>query len=59
VKSDTHVTLDGASIAAAISARIERMIEGAIARIGGGGTNSDSGFDGREHVPDSFHGSGH
>jgi hypothetical protein len=59
VKSDTHVTLDGASIAAAISTRIERMIEGAIARIGGGGTNGDSGHDGRESPsrPDHFQGS--
>jgi hypothetical protein len=61
VKATTTVSLDGASIAAAISTPIERMIHSAIASIGGGGTNGDSGFDGREHVayPDTFHGGGH
>jgi hypothetical protein len=50
VKSTTTVTLDGASIAAAISTRIERIVHAAISSLGGGGTNFDSGFDGREHV---------
>jgi hypothetical protein len=61
VKATTTVSLDGASIAAAISTRIERMIHAAISSIGGGATNGDSGFDGREHpaYPDGFHGGGH
>jgi hypothetical protein len=58
VKATTQVTLDGASIVAAISTRIEKIVHAALTSIGGGGTNGDSGFDGRQHpvYPDTRHG---
>jgi hypothetical protein len=63
VKSITTVTLDGASIAAAVATRVEKMVTGALTSVfqsmGAAGTNSDSGFDGRAHpaYPDTMHGS--
>jgi prophage DNA circulation protein len=58
VKATTQVILDGASIIAAISTRIEKIVHAALASSGMGGTNSDSGFDGRAHpaYPDTMHG---
>jgi hypothetical protein len=62
VRSTTTVTLDGASIAAAVATRVEKMVTGALtsmfSSMGSHGTNSDSGFDGRAHpsYPDTMHG---
>jgi hypothetical protein len=63
VKSTTTVTLDGASIAAAVATRVEKMVTGALTSVfqsmGAAGTNSDSGHDGRASpsYPDHMHGS--
>jgi hypothetical protein len=63
VKSTTTVTLDGASIAAAVATRVEKMVTGAItsmfSSMGAAGTNGDSGHDGRASpvYPDHMHGS--
>jgi hypothetical protein len=44
-----------------ILSKVKGEIEGAFKSLGSAGTNSDSGFDGREHpaMPDHFHGGGH
>ncbi|MGB7973732.1 MAG: hypothetical protein WCF81_05155 [Roseiarcus sp.] len=65
MKATTTVTLDGASIAAAVATRVEKMVTGALTSIfqgmGAAGTNGDSGHDGRAGAvyPDHFHGGGH
>jgi hypothetical protein len=64
-KATTTVTLDGASIAAAIATRVEKIVTGAITSMFQGmaaaGTNGDSGHDGRAGptYPDHVSGVGH
>jgi hypothetical protein len=55
------LTVSGQSIVAALASEISAKIEGLFRGMGSAGTNSDSGFDGREHpaMPDHFHGGGH
>jgi hypothetical protein len=53
--------VSGQSIAAAIAGEIKGLIEGAFKGMGAGGTNGDSGFDGRSNpvYPDHVSGVGH